>query len=74
MQLVKSEVDGMLDENVPFRICVDEAVQRKAFLAGMICAEQVYGIEWCRRAIEECKGDLSRARTWLEQNGRRNDE
>ena len=64
----------MLNESVQFHICVDEAVQRKAFLAGMIAAEGIYGIEWCRKAIEESKGDLSKARNWLEQNGKRRDE
>ena len=74
MKVVKPQVDGMLNESVQFRICVDETVQRKAFLAGMIAAEGSYGMEWCRKAIEEAKGDLSKARTWLEQNGRRLDE
>ena len=74
LKVVKSQVDGMLASTTQFHICVDEAVQRKAFLAGMISAEGVYGIEWARKAIEEAKGDLSKARTWLEQNGRRNDE
>ena len=74
LKVVKPQVDGMLNESVQFHICVDEAVQRKAFLAGMIAAEGVYGIEWCRKAIEESKGDLSKARTWLEQNGKRRDE
>lgn len=74
MKVVKSQVDGMLNESVRFRICVDESVQRKAFLAGMIAAEGRYGMEWCRKAVEEAKGDLGKARTWLEQNGRRLDE
>jgi hypothetical protein len=74
IKVVKPQVDGILDNSVQFRICVDETVQRKAFLAGMISAEGVYGIEWCRKAVEEAKGDLSKARTWLEQNGRRTDE
>jgi hypothetical protein len=74
LTLINDEIEGMLNFNVPLRICVDETVQRRAFLAGMISAEGVYGIEWCRRAIEESKGDLTKARTWLEQNGKRNDE
>ena len=74
MKVVKPQVQGMLDDSVQFRICVDEAVQRKAFLAGMISAEGVYSMEWARKAIEEEKGDLSKARIWLEQNGRRMDE
>jgi hypothetical protein len=74
MMVVQTQVDGMLNENVQFRICVDESVQRRAFLAGMIAAEGVYGIEWSRRAIEEGKGDLSKARNWLEVNGRRKNE
>jgi len=74
MTLVKPQMDGMLDHSVQFRICVDEGVQRRAFLAGMLAAEGVYGLEWCRRAVEESKGDLSKARTWLAQNGRRLDE
>jgi hypothetical protein len=74
MKVVKAQVDGMLNESVQFRICVDEAVQRKAFLAGMIAAEGTYGMEWCRKAVEEAKGDLGNARIWLEQNGRRLDE
>jgi len=74
LKVVKPQVDGMLHSSTQFHICVDEAVQRKAFLAGMISAEGVYGIEWARKAIEEAKGDLSKARTWLDQNGRRMDE
>jgi hypothetical protein len=74
MKVVKPQVDGMLNESVKFRICVDETVQRKAFLAGMIAAEGQYGMEWCRKGIEEAKGNLSKARTWLEQNGRRLNE
>lgn len=74
LKVVKPQVDGMLHSTTQFHICVDEAVQRKAFLSGMITAEGVYGIEWARKAVEEAKGDLSKARTWLEQNGRRMDE
>ena len=73
-QVVKTQVEGMLNDSTRFRICVDEAVQRKAFLAGMISAEGIYGMEWCRKAVEEAKGDLGKARIWLEQNGRRLDE
>jgi hypothetical protein len=74
MTVVKGQVEGMLNEDVQLRICVDESIQRRAFLAGMIASEGVYGIEWCRRAIEEGKGDLNKARTWLEINGRRRNE
>ena len=74
LKVVKPQVDGMLQPNIQFHICVDETVQRKAFLAGMITAEGLYGIEWSRKAVEESKGDLSKARTWLEQSGRRRDE
>jgi hypothetical protein len=74
MGVIKEQVNGMLNETISFRICVDESIQRRAFLAEMISAEGVYRIEWCRRAIEESRGDLGKARTWLEQNGRRNDE
>jgi len=74
LKVVKGQVDGMLVSTTQFHICVDEAVQRKAFLAGMVTAEGVYGIEWARKAVEEARGDLSKARTWLDQNGRRNDE
>jgi len=64
----------MLREDVQFHVCVDEVVQRKAFLSGMIAAEGVYGMEWARKAVEDAKGDISRARAWLEQNARRLDE
>ena len=74
LKAVKPQVDGMLMENTQFHVCVDETVQRKAFLAGMIASEGVYGLEWCRRAVEEMKGDLSKARDWLELNGKRLDE
>lgn len=74
MKVIKPEVLGMLDENSKFYICVDETVQRRAFLAGMIAAEGIYDLEWCKKAVEESKGDLSKARTWLEQNARRKDE
>jgi hypothetical protein len=74
MKVVKPQVQGMLDENSKFRICVDETVQRKAFLAGMLSSEGVNDIEWCKKAIEEAKGDLGKARIWLEQNARRKDE
>jgi hypothetical protein len=74
MKVVKPQVDGMLNESMQIKICVDEIVQRKAFLAGMIASEGSYGMEWCRKAVEEAKGDLSKARTWLEQNGRRLNE
>ena len=67
MKVVKPQVDGILNESVQFKMCVDEAVQRKTFLG-------VYGLEYCRKGIEEGKGDLSKARTWLEQNARRLDE
>jgi len=74
MKLVKPQVQGMLDESSKFHICVDETVQRRVFLAGMIAAEGLYEMDWCKKAIEEAKGDLGRARTWLEQNARRKDE
>lgn len=74
MKVVQAQVDGMLNESVEFHICVEEAIQRRAFLAQMIAAEGVYGLEWCRKAIEEAKGDLGKARNWLEQNGRRLDD
>jgi hypothetical protein len=74
MGVITPQVNGMLNETMRFHLCVDEAVQRRAFLAGMIAAEGIYSMEWCRKAIEEAKGDLSKARTWLEQNGRRKDE
>jgi hypothetical protein len=74
IKVVKPQVDGMLNESIQFHLCVDEAVQRKAFLAGMIASEGVYGLEWCRRAMEEAKGDLGKARGWLEQNARRVNE
>ena len=45
LKVVKPQVDGMLHSTTRFHICVDEAVQRKAFLSGMITAEGVYGIE-----------------------------
>jgi Amino-terminal Zinc-binding domain of ubiquitin ligase E3A len=73
MKAVKPQVDGMLGD-VEFHICVDEVIQRRAFLAGMIAAEGVYSFEWCRKAIEEVKGDLGKARNWLERNARRNNE
>jgi hypothetical protein len=74
MKVIQGQVSGMLREDVQFHICVDEAVQRKAFLAGMISAEGVYGMEWARKAVEDARGDLSKARAWLEQNARRLDE
>ena len=74
MKAIREQVNGMLLDDVQFHVCVDEVVQRKAFLAGMIAAEGVYGMEWARKAIEDTKGDLSRARAWLEQNARRMDE
>ena len=74
MKAVKPQVQGMLDEESKFYICVDETVQRRVFLAGMIAAEGAFDMEWCRRAVEEAKGDLGKARTWLEQNARRKDE
>ena len=74
MKVVQPQVDGMLNESVEFHFCVDEAIQRRAFLAHMIAAEGGYGLDWCRKAIEEAKGDLGKARTWLEQNGRRLNE
>jgi hypothetical protein len=74
MGVITPQVNGMFNETVKFHICVDEAVQRRAFLADMIAAEGIYSMEWCRKAMEETKGDLGKARTWLEQNGRRKDE
>lgn len=74
MKVIRAQVSGMLREDVQFHICVDEVVQRKAFLAGMIAAEGVYGMEWDRKAVEEAKGDLTKARAWLGQNARRLDE
>ena len=74
MNMVKPQVDGMLDESVKFRICVDESLQRRSFLAGMLAAEGIYGLEWCKRAVEERKGDLGKARTWLEINAKRLNE
>jgi hypothetical protein len=74
MKVIQGQVVGMLREDVQFHICVDEVVQRRVFLAGMICAEGIYGMEWARKAVEEAKGDLSKARAWLEQNARRLDE
>ena len=74
LRLVKPQVDGMLRSDATFHICVDQAVQKRAFLAGMIEAEGVFGREWCRRGIEEAKGDLSKARSWLEANAPRKDE
>jgi hypothetical protein len=57
-----------------FRLCVDEGVQKRRFLAGMLCAEGGYEIEWCVRGIEEGKGDLMLARGWLERNARKRGE
>jgi len=74
MKVIREQVNGMLREDVQFHVCVDEVVQRKAFLSGMIAAEGVYGMEWARKAVEDAKGDISRARAWLEQNARRLDE
>ena len=71
---VKPQVDGMLSAETEFHLCVDEAVQRRTFLAGMVAAEGGFHLEWCKKAIEEAKGDLAKARLWLEQNARRNDE
>ena len=74
LKAVKPQIDGMLREDAKFHICVDEAVQRRAFLAGMIASEGVYGLEWCRRGVEETKGDLGKMRDWLEQNAKRLNE
>jgi Ubiquitin fusion degradation protein UFD1 len=74
IKVIQAQVSGMLREDVQFHICVDEVVQRKAFLAGMISAEGVYSMEWARKAVEDARGDLSKARAWLEQNARRLDE
>ena len=46
LKAVKPQIDGMLREDTKFHICVDEAVQRRAFLASMVASEGVYGLEW----------------------------
>lgn len=74
MKAVKPQIQDILNEQTQFHICVDTSVQKRSFLAGMIASEGAYGLEWCRKAVEESKGDLPKARTWLEQNGRRTDE
>ena len=72
--VVRDITKDMLSGNGAFYFCVDESIQRRAFLAGMISAEGNYDLEWARRGIEEGRGDLGRAREWLERNARRKDE
>jgi hypothetical protein len=74
LRTIKPQVDGMLHPDAQFWICVDQQVQMRAFLAGMVAAEGGYGVEWCRRAVEEGRGDLSRMRSWLEINAPRKGE
>ncbi|KIX02669.1 uncharacterized protein Z518_08611 [Rhinocladiella mackenziei CBS 650.93] len=47
------------------RFCVDEACQTRRILATMMTGEGEYELEWCAKALEEERGDVSRAREWL---------
>ena len=57
-QLTKGDSAGLM-------FCVDEGAQVRGNLARMIAAEGEYEFEWCVRALEEGKSDLSKARDWL---------
>lgn len=46
--------------------CVDEASQTRRNLANLMASEGEYELEWCAKALEEERGDVSKARGWLQ--------
>ena len=68
MQTVKADIDRIIS-SVPLRFCTDEASQKRRLLANMLAAEMGddgYDLPWTVAALEAEKGDLGKARTWLE--------
>lgn len=61
--------DGVARADVCF--CVDEATQIRRNLAEMLAAEGEYEMEWCVKALEEEKADLTAARQWLKDRAPR---
>ena len=45
--------------------CVDEGTQSRYQNGKVLAQVGEYELEWCIKALEECKGDMNAAQTWL---------
>jgi hypothetical protein len=46
-------------------LCVDEATQGRRAAAEILAELGEYETEWCMKALEESKGEISGAQSWL---------
>ncbi|KAL1875736.1 hypothetical protein VTK73DRAFT_9857 [Phialemonium thermophilum] len=66
MPAVRPLVEAVDHGEEPMHFCVDEASQKRRLLAEMLAAEGIWDLEWCVAALEAERGDVGRARSWLE--------
>jgi len=73
MSLTKPILEQLIKGEGPLHFCTDEASQKRRVLAEMLAAERLgpdgssgYDLPWCIAALEAESGDLSKARSWLE--------
>ncbi|KAK3942633.1 ubiquitin fusion degradation protein UFD1-domain-containing protein [Diplogelasinospora grovesii] len=66
LPLIKPLLEDIKNHGRPMHFCVDEASQRRKKTAEMLAAEGIYELEWCIAALEAERGDLTKARGWLQ--------
>ena len=70
--ITKPIIAALMTSDKPLHFCTDEPSQKRRLLAGMLAAEdddtgkRGYHLHWTVAALEAEAGDLSKARTWLE--------
>ena len=70
MSMIKPVLEQLIKGDGLLHFCTDEASQKRRVLAEMLAAERPggngYDLPWCIAALEAEAGDLSKARSWLE--------
>ena len=66
LPMIKPVMDQLKDGNSSgLRFCVDESSQSRRILAGILAQDGQYEVEWCIKALEEAKNNVSTAQEWL---------
>ena len=66
LPMIKPVLDQLkAGDSSGLRFCVDEASQSRRMLASILAQDGQYEVEWCVKALEEARNDVSAAQEWL---------
>jgi hypothetical protein len=75
-QIMSEDITTLMDcaNRREFWFCVDETATKRKMFVDFESADGEYDTPWCAQAIDECKGNESEARRWLEVHGKKKQE